>query len=59
MDSLSDAQNVLRPACLGLYVVLAHVEFYGMDSLGDAPIVPACLGSHAVLVPVPHLAWTA
>ena len=59
MDSLSDAPIVLKFAWLGSHVVLVHVQFYGTDSLGDAPIVPACLGSHAVLVPVQHLASTA
>ena len=54
MDSLSDAPIVLRSTCLGLHVVFVHVQFYGMDSLGDAPMVPAWVGSNAVLVPIPH-----
>ena len=88
MDSVGNAPIVRRPACLGSYAVLVHVQImiwiawavyvvymsacasmyalylyniFGMDSLDDAPIVhrPACLGSHAVLVPVQYLAWTA
>ena len=59
MDRLSDAPIVLRPECLGSHDVLVHVQFYGMDNLGNAPIMPARVSSHAVLIPVPHLAWTA
>ena len=39
---------MLRPACLGWHVVLVHVQFYGMDILGNVPIVPACVSPHAV-----------
>ena len=46
-------------ACLGSHVGLVHVQFCDMDSLGNVPIVPACVSSHAVLVFIPHLAWTA
>ena len=46
--------------CLRLYVrtvFVPLVQWFGMNSLGDAPIMrrPACLGVHVVRV----LAWTA
>ena len=56
MSSLDDAPIVLRTApCLSSHAALVHVQCL-WDVLGDAPIVPACVGSHAVLVPLPHLA---
>ena len=59
MDSLGGVHSV--HGCLCLYVRTVRVEWFGMDSLDDAPIVrrPACLGSHAILVPVQYLVWTA
>ena len=41
-----------RPAYL-------YPSVFGIDSLGDVPIVrwPACLDSHAVLVPLQYSAW--
>ena len=58
MDSLADIHSTHE--CLYLYVrtvLVPFVQCFGMNSLGDAPIVcrPACLGVHAVRV----LAWTA
>ena len=46
-------------ACLGSHVGLVHVHVCGMDCQGNVLIVLACVSSHAVLVLVPHLAWTA
>ena len=59
MDSLGDVRSVHE--CLCLYVRAVLVQCSGTDNLDDAPIVRrfACLGSHAVLVPVQYLVWTA
>ena len=56
MDSLGNAPIVRGPTCLGSHAVLVRVHSYGMDSLSNVPIVPACVSSHVLLVPVPQSA---
>ena len=58
MDSLGGVRSIHECLCLYVCTVLVPlVQWFGMDSLGDAPIVRrhACLGVHVVSV----LAWTA
>ena len=54
------AYAVYTSACGCTYALFLY-NVFGMDSPGEAPIVrmPACLGLHAVLVPVQYLIWTA
>ena len=58
MDSLGGVRRIHEYLCLYVRTVLVpFVQWFGIDSLGDAPIVrrPTCLGVHVVRL----LAWTA